>query len=147
MTTIAADATAGIMCSDSYWSNGVEKAPIRKVFRIKGAVVGFAGDLDEIYMVREWMRGPMRREDMPNAENVVALVMSHTGLRVWTAADGFTEVPKRYAIGSGGMAARAALASGVTPSRAVSIARDIDAGTHGKTRTYRLRKGTNAQGG
>ena len=147
MTTIAADATTGTMCSDSCWSDGVEKAPIRKVFRIKGAVVGFAGDLDEIGMVREWMRGKMLREDMPRVDNVSALLMSHGGLRVWTPADGFTEVPKRYAIGSGGMAARAALASGATPARAVAIAREIDAGTHGKTRTYRLRKGTNAEGG
>lgn len=147
MTTIAADATTGTMCSDSCWSDGIEKAPIRKVFRIKGALVGFAGDLDEIGMVREWMRGRMLREDMPKAENVIALAMSQSGLRAWTAVDGFVGVPRRYAIGSGGMAARAALARGATPAEAVAIAREIDAGTHGKTRTYRLRKVTNAESG
>jgi hypothetical protein len=145
MTTIAADASLGIMCSDSCWSDGIEKAPIRKVWRIKGRLCGFAGDLDEIMLVRWWMTRGMRG-DKPPVENVQVLAMGDKSLFSWTPVDGWIEVPRRYAIGSGGMPARAAMAAGKSPAEAVAIAREIDAGTHGKTRTYRLQKGTSAQG-
>ncbi len=145
MTTIAADATLGVMCSDSCWSDGVEKAPIRKVWRIKGKLCGFAGDLDEIILVRWWMARGMKGEKPP-VSNVQVLLMGDKQLISWTPTDGFIDVPRRYAIGSGGMAARAALAAGKSPAEAVAIAREIDAGTHGKTRTYRLQKGNRAEG-
>lgn len=139
MTTITVDAALGLMCSDSHWTDGVEKAPIRKVFRINGALVGFAGDLTAINDVKAYLQAGCKGKLPPQSCNATALVLDASGVRVWTRADGFTPVPGRYAIGSGGPAARAALEAGASSSKALAIARNIDATTSGRTRVYRLK--------
>lgn len=122
------------MASDSHWTDDSECGPVRKVFRIKGALVGFAGDLKTIAAARAWMAG---RGKQPTGD-VTALVLSGHSARVWTPLDGFVDVPPRFAIGTGGKAARAAMLAGATCSQAVAIAREVDAGTSGRTRIYRL---------
>ena len=136
MTTIAVDAKAGLMASDSHWTDSDECGPVRKVFRIKGSLVGFAGDLKQIAAVRAWLAGGMRGQ-APRGD-VTALILSPSGARVWTPLDGFIDVPHRFAVGTGGKAARAAMLAGASCSRAVAIAREVDAGTSGRTRVYRL---------
>lgn len=139
MTTITVDAALGIMCADSHWTDGSEKAPIRKVWRINGALVGFAGDLDAIASLRAYMRGGCRGKPPACTANATALLLRGNQVHVWTKPDGFTPVPGRYAIGSGGPAARAALDAGASASKALAIARNIDATTSGRTRVYKLK--------
>jgi UDP-N-acetylmuramyl tripeptide synthase len=138
MTTITVDAAAGVMCSDSHWTDGREKGPMRKVWRVNGALVGFAGNLDSIAATKAYIQAGCHGKP-PAAADAVALVLDGGKVRVWTRADGFTPVPGRYAIGSGGAAARAALVAGASASQALAIARNIDATTSGRTRVYKLK--------
>lgn len=136
MTTVAADAAAGVMAADSHWTDDNERGPIRKVWRIGDSLVGFAGTLKAILEARDWMLAGGRK---PQGD-VCALVLRGKTLQSWTPVDGYIDVPRRYAIGTGGKAARAAMMAGATCARAVAIAREIDAGTSGRTRVYKLRK-------
>lgn len=140
MTTITVDAACGVMCADSHWSDGTEKGPMRKVWRINGALVGFAGELAAIEATKAYLQAGCPGAPPP-AATAVALLLDGTKTCTWTRQDGFTPVPGRYAIGSGGQAARAALEAGASASRAVAIARNIDANTSGRTRVYKLRSG------
>lgn len=143
MTTITVDAAAGVMCSDSHWTDGTVKGPCRKVWRIKGALVGFAGDVDAIALAKAWMQAGAVEGKLPMKERLrmrcEAVLLQGSAVRVWTPLDGFTPVPGRWAIGSGAQAARAALEAGASASKAVAIARNIDAQTSGRTRVYRMR--------
>lgn len=133
MTTVAADAIEGVMCSDSQWNDGQEVGPARKVWRIKSALIGFAGDMKDISAARVWFAkgGPEPKG------NVTALILDGANLKAWSPQDGFSALPKRYAIGTGGQAARGALEAGATCQRAVKIAMSIAAGTGGRLRVYR----------
>lgn len=134
MTTIIADASLGVMCSDSQWSDDDEKGSVRKVWRIKGALVGFAGDMDQAAKAREFISG---RGPAP-CGNVTALWLGPEGLRVWTPSDGWLDIGPVHAIGSGSKAARAAHFVGATPQQAIRAAAAVDAGTGGRVRTYWL---------
>ena len=123
------------MCSDSHWSDGDQCGPMRKVWRIKGALYGLAGDLTE---VKRW------REDVANGREskskAAVLRLSEQGVLTWDAINGWVDVGKTFAIGSGGKVARGALAAGATCRRSVVIACSIDAGSGGAVRSYRLPK-------
>lgn len=143
MTTITVDATAGLMCSDSHWTDGTAKGPCRKVWRVNGALVGFAGDMSAIARVKAWMKAGAKPGGLPQRDlmrmECEALLLQGGAVRVWTPIDGFTTVPAKWAIGTGAQAARAALEAGASASKAVAIARNIDAQTSGRTRVYRMR--------
>ncbi len=137
MTTIAADAIAGVMCSDSFWFAGDECGTIRKVFRVHGSLVGIAGDVDHIIA---WRTALKANKPLPKVD-VTVLRLGTQGLDCWTSGDGWHKVEaKQYAIGGGGKAARGALAAGASCAKAVRIAAGIDAQTGGPVRTYRLGK-------
>jgi hypothetical protein len=142
VTTIAADARVGLMCSDSTWSDGDECGPCRKVYRVRGGLVGFAGGLSEI---RSWLAA-YRKGDVPpglisDFDEVTVLRLDGQGLSTWDNSNGWTPLEeRRYAIGSGGKCARGALAAGADCRSAVQIAVSIDAGTKGAVRAYRLRE-------
>lgn len=140
MTTITVDAHLGVMCSDSHWTDGKEKGPMRKVFRHGGALIGLSGDLEAFGPTLAYLKAGCPGKP-PAGATALALVLEGKHVKVWTRADGFTAVPARYAIGTGGAAARAALSAGASASKALAIARDIDASTSGRTRVYKLRSG------
>jgi hypothetical protein len=133
MTTIAASVAEGVMCSDSFWFSGDECGPIRKVYRIRRELVGLAGDL---VTINKWLEA--YRKGAVLKGDCTALRLSKAGLQTWTSPDGWTDAGKAFAIGSGGKAARAAMAAGASCRRAVRIVCDIDAGTGGPVRLYRL---------
>lgn len=138
MTTITVDANAGVMCSDSHWSDGSQKGPMRKVWRINGALVGFSGNLDEIAATRAHLAAGAPGL-APKEADATALILDGRRVTVWTRGDGFVPAPSRYAIGTGGAAARAALAAGASAARAIAIVRNIDATTSGRTRVYKMK--------
>lgn len=137
MTTIVADARAGIMAADSDWTDGDACGVTRKVFRIRGALVGFAGTLRDIETVRAWFRSGFKGE--PPDTDVSALILRRSGISVWNSVNG--ELPEghhQFAIGTGAMCARGAMAAGATCAQAVRIAIRIDANSSGRVRVYKL---------
>jgi ATP-dependent protease HslVU (ClpYQ) peptidase subunit len=136
MTTIAADRKAGVMASDSQWSDGTSCGPCRKVFRVRGELIGMAGELKDC---QPWLQAYRRGKDLSQlTTSVNALRLGPAGLHAWDSADGWLPVGHQYAIGSGGVAARAAMATKATVAVAVRIACTIDANSGGRVRTYRL---------
>lgn len=141
MTTIAADAVAGEMCSDALWTDGDECGPARKVFRVRKALLGLAGGMAEC---RDWLEA-YRKADVPPGLNrdfhdVIVLRLDSIGVHIWDNTNGWLKHDgQRYAIGSGGKCARGAMAAGADCRQAVRIAISIDAGTGGSVRRYRLR--------
>lgn len=135
MTTIAADARAGVMCADSQWTDGDECGPMRKVWRVRGALYGCAGRFKPI---QAWLEALRVDKPLPRVQELTVLRLQRGGLAVWDGTNGWVECGSTFAIGSGGKAARGALAAGASCARAVRIARDIDAETRGQVRTYRL---------
>jgi len=135
MTVIAADATLGIMCSDSQWTADGEKGTTRKVWRIGNSLVGFAGDIKAINETRAWLKNP--KKPIPRGD-VTALIMTGHKLQVWSTADGFHDIEQKFAIGTGGQVARACLKLGASCPQAIAIAKELCDGCGGRTRTYRL---------
>lgn len=136
MTTVAADAREGVMCSDSFWFDEDQCGIVKKVWRIRGGLVGVAGNLDES---KVWLDALRANKTLPK-KDLTVLRLTPSGIECWTAVDGWHRIDQRqFAIGTGGKAARAAMAAGATCRQAVRIVCDIDANTGGRVRSYRLR--------
>ena len=127
------------MASDSQWIAGDVIGSVRKVWRVRGDLVGFAGDIEAIGATLEWFRRGFVG-DAPRDE-CVALILRRTGIFTWSPTDGeVREDAPFFAIGTGGQAARAAMHAGADCRKAVRIASTIDAGTGGRVRVYSLER-------
>ncbi len=145
MTTILADYSRRVMVADSNATDGDRAWQMRKVYRIRGALVGTAGNIDEAAFFRAWYAN---RDDTIAPEfsfaNSSALVLDHSGL--WLFDENtieLTRVPSgREAIGTGGKGAICAYeAMGWDdPARAVRIACKHDSGSRPPVRTYHLKE-------
>lgn len=139
MTVIVASVSEGCMAADRWCIDGDIHFPMRKVHRIGGSLVGFAGDVVDVNVALAWMRRGRRPEDdVPNG-NVTALILSSKGLSTWSPADGLVKVPPSYAIGSGDACALVALAMGANVRRAVAETCKWHAQCGGGVSVYRLR--------
>lgn len=134
MTTIAACSIEGVMCSDSGWTDGTNRGTARKVFKIRGSLLGFAGNLDEI---QPWI-DDYRRGVEPSGKHVQALRLEGGRLTYWVLGGWMNVLETRFAIGTGAQAARGAMAHGATVREAVRTAITLDAGSFGPVRTYRV---------
>jgi len=130
MTTIAA--TKSVMAADSSASDDNGRVSVRKLFRVPGGVLGFAGVASVGPRLAQWLINE-RRGDPPDMSDTHALLI--TGDAIWF----FDEVPHPYEIldpfctlGSGGQAATAAMHCGKSPKEAVKIAAKIDTFTGGR---------------
>lgn len=138
MTTIAADCKTGVMCSDSFWFDGDECGVMRKVYRVRHELFGFAGDLDDAVRWRDLWR-KSARADLSKIVGLTVLRLSTSGMHVWDSSNGWLQIQEpQFSIGTGGKAARAAMMAGASCHAAVGIAARIDARTGGPVRTYRL---------
>lgn len=138
MTTIAACKRERVMCSDSFWTDGEECGFTKKVFRVRGELLGGGGTARYL---DQWFAAYRRNKPLPKpiASDVIVLRLSDKGIHVWSSVDDWMQIEQaQFAIGTGGKAARAAMAAGASCARAVRIACDIDASTGGPVRTYRL---------
>lgn len=140
MTTVAADLVAGVMCADSCLTDGTECAAVRKIYRVRGELLGFAGTYSNwLEWLREWQAGELASALM--FEDVYVLRMSRQGLSTWDSTNGWAPLEeRRWAIGSGGLAARGALGAGATCRQAVAIACTIDAASRGPVRQLTLER-------
>jgi len=128
------------MCADSKWSDGVQKGRVRKVQRIRGALIGCAGNLDEATLFIAWYRAGCV-DKVPKIPSLSALVLRHDGLFHCVGSDVLMPVDSGVlAIGSGGvpaMCAHEALGF-MSPRLAVSLVCKYDDASDGPVRTYRL---------
>lgn len=142
MTTILADRRAGVMVADSNMTNGDRRWVQRKVHRLRGALVGFAGSEPEFEGFMAWFRGGM--QDVPEFlfADSEALVLRADGLFFFD--NNYTELHRieagREAIGTGGKGAMCAYEAlrFTDPARAVRIACRHDSDSRPPVRTYRL---------
>jgi hypothetical protein len=124
------------MVSDSFWTDGDNKGPCRKVYRIKGQLVGVAGSVKDESVFLEWYKKGAKGEG-PKGD-VTALILSESSVKTWCFDDGFFEPGNQFAIGTGGAIARAVMMTGADARTAVRIATKIDAQSGGPVRAYRL---------
>jgi hypothetical protein len=140
MTTIFADAAAGVMVCDSRCNGGGVWYPITKVFRVGDELVGIAGSVKDGRTWLKWYQGG-KKGPRPKTEDFVALVLRADGL-FEHCQDGLElQVERGYhGIGSGGGYALAAHMGGCADAeRAVRIACSIDTGSGGDVVVHTLK--------
>jgi hypothetical protein len=139
MTTIAADVRLGLMVSDSNVSDEICVWKMRKVWRIQGSLIGLSGHVEHFAPFLKWCREGLT-DAPPKLPNLHALVLSHAGLLHFAGGLPMAIQSGRYAIGTGAMAAMAAMEAleWADPKRAVQIVCRHDAGSRGPVRVYRL---------
>lgn len=140
MTTIFADASAGVMVCDSRMvSDAGVWFPCRKVVRSGDELIGVSGDAKEGDEWLEWHLSGRQGKAPKTGNEFQALILRGSGLVEVT--EGAHEMPIDrgfHGIGSGGACAIAAfltmMRTGVVPSAklAVEIASDVDSGTGGE---------------
>lgn len=141
MTTIIADFRLGVMVADSSITDGDRVWTDRKVYRYRGSIIGFSGDVDESIEFMRWWRGGCKAK-LPRFSHSNALVLSEAGLLHFSSS--CTGIPVSggiEAIGSGGKAAICTYeALGFTdPVAAVKLVCKHDAGSRAPVRVYRLK--------
>ena len=140
MTTILCDRRLGVMVSDSSVSDGDRIWIGRKVYRCKGSLIGFAGDVNEAEEFMKWWKAG-GVDKPPKFTGSQALILSAAGLVSYNVSTTPERITRGIeAIGSGAKAAMAAYeALGFDdPQRAVAIVCKHDAGSRAPVRTYRL---------
>jgi ATP-dependent protease HslVU (ClpYQ) peptidase subunit len=145
MTTVLADVHLGVMVSDSCVTDGDRIWSGPKVYRIRGDLLGFAGDIAARSRFLEWWKKGGLEEDAPTFKGGDALVMKESGKLLYYHGDDLAEeiLRGREAIGTGGQAAIAAYEAlgWKNPRRAVAIACNHDARSRPPVRLYRLKGG------
>lgn len=142
MTTVLADAKLGVMVSDSFMTDDDRVWNIKKVHRIRGALVACAGTVAQYQRFIEWWRaGATEAPDFPFKDSS-ALVLDASGLYLFDESTmGLTKVQSgRESIGTGGAIAIAAYeAMGwKNPAKAVKLACKHSPTSRPPVRTYRL---------
>ena len=99
-----------------------------KITERNGDIIGVAGDNDLIEKFLKWYGSKKKRPQFPTNANFEALILTKTGELVYYDDTLSRDTLKHdyYAIGSGGDAARGAMAMGATPIKAVEIACTVD---------------------
>lgn len=124
MTTIACNRK--MMVADMQSDDAGTKCPAHKIFRVKGAIIGIAGEYGQGLLFRDWYKD--RRKKKPElTEDFSALVLTRQGIEKWenTLVSQPIDLPF-YAIGTGGHLALAAMECGRDPKQAVKIACKYD---------------------
>lgn len=134
MTTIAANLKQ--MAADTALVTGGPIATVSKIHRIRESIFGEAGAGFECLLLIEWLKGKRDRralQKMPDEfqrDDVYILELSPTGLALWNGWGIRMPIADEcYSIGSGSMAAMAALRAGADPEEAVKIAAELDENT------------------
>lgn len=137
MTTIAV--RDRIMAADTMGCRGSTPRRAVKLHRVNGDIIGFSGNYaDGLVFVRWWADGhdlkalPEFRQYGRDGDepDFCALVLTADGLTEWT--EHFQPMPvtdEFFAIGSGAMAAMAAMSMGASAAHAVLVASRVDINT------------------
>ncbi len=147
MTTIAV--RDGIMAGDtrSVW-NQIIVGERQKIERVNGVLIGCAGSASDWLVFVDWYRCGVDLSALPefrqyqgqdDAPNFDVLVLGPDGLTYWTQH--FQPAPLDcpfWAIGSGAMAALAAMHMGATAAEAIAVAAKVDMFTGGTIQVEKL---------
>lgn len=141
MTTIVADARAGVMVSDSKCTGNGSWMPMTKIFRVNGDLFGFAGDVYQREKWLKWHRGG-RKGPRPKLDSFEGLLLKVDGTLYELCSDGLEMLVERgyHAVGSGGPAALGAMLAGKGAQEAVQIACLVDASTGGDVVVFELKE-------
>lgn len=139
MTTIFADAAAGVMVCDSMTQNGEQWwVDPHKVVRIGSELIGFAGVAAEGERWLAWYKAG-QNGPMPKVSQASALILGPSGLRVLDSTGGYVPIARGFmGMGSGGTCATAAFMAGADAETAVYIATQIDTGSGGDVIVHKL---------
>jgi ATP-dependent protease HslVU (ClpYQ) peptidase subunit len=139
MTTIFADAAAGVMVCDSRVTSGDQWwIDPHKIERVGDELIGFCGDASEGDRWMAWYKGG-KNGPMPKIQDSSALILSKKGLTILTSAGGYVPVARGFmGMGSGGTCATAAFMAGADAETAVNIACQIDANSGGDVIVHKL---------
>jgi hypothetical protein len=142
MTTILADAKLGLMVSDTNMTDEDRVWHVRKVFRVRGALVATAGPVIQGEAFMEWWRKGAEEPPDFDFDESSALVLDEHGLYFLDdSVLGLTKVVGgREAIGTGGKVALAVYEamSWKDPVKAVRITCKYDSGSRTPVRVYKL---------
>ena len=139
MTTIACSADEGVMISESKTTDGDVKWKSNKIERIRGSLIGGAGDCGEIEKFMKWFRVRGRKPQLNDSFN--ALELSVDGLFLWDKKlSPYPPGQEFHAIGTGSKAAIAARLMGADCKRAVEIACEVDDASEGPLQIFHLKE-------
>ncbi len=135
MTTIAA--TRKALAGDSMVSMEGKGLwyPARKIRRVKGGIVGAAGEAGDCVRLVDWAEQGFNEKKRPkfqtaagDEDEAILILLNAEGIHMMSTTDPYPELIAKdfYAIGSGGKAAYAALYAGKTLLDAMDIAHAID---------------------
>ena len=143
MTTVLADARLGVMVSDSAINDGSRLWLGPKVFRIRGALLGFAGETHIREGFMKWWREGALVAETPTFKGGIALVLTPDRKLLYFEEDKWMETLRngREAIGTGSQAAMAAYEAldWKDPKKAVRIACHHDHQSRAPVRAYNLK--------
>ena len=128
------------MVSDSSISDGDRIWIGRKVYRWRGHLIGFSGDVAEAEEFLPWFKSGMV-DKPPRFGSSQALILSAAGLYACSGGTTLEQIKSgREAIGTGGKAAMCVYEAlkWENPQRAVAIVCKHDAASRPPVRTYRL---------
>lgn len=133
------------MVSDSNVTDGTRVWSMKKVFRVRGSLVGLAGIVSEMDAFLQWYKAGARFPEGRwsfSFEDSEALILTPDGLFDFEQKrESFRRIKNGYeSIGSGAMSAIAAheALDRADPKRAVAIACKHDAGSRAPVRLYTL---------
>ena len=146
MTTIAY--RAGMMAADTLCIAGGRRRIAKKLYRAGGMIIGISGNYQDGLTFVRWCKDGCDMSKLPefihyggkdDAPDFNAMVLSAEGCVQWT--EHFQPMPildEFYAMGSGAMAATAAMVMGSSAQEAVELAMKIDANTGGDIEVERI---------
>lgn len=137
MTTVVCDRTS--MAADKRISGG----PLfksTKIFRVRGSLIGVAGNMEQALRFVEWRRTPEQKPQFTDSPGLEALELTADGRLIWWGPEmvGIPIENDHYAIGSGAAIALGALAMGATPKKAIQVASQWDSATGADVQTMSL---------
>lgn len=139
MTTIVANRKG--MAADKLVSN-VPLFKTSKIFRVKGSLIGIAGNTEQALRFVEWRRSPDAKPTFVETASFEALELSADGKLTWWGTEmiGIAIEDDCYAIGSGAAYALGAMGMGSSLKRAIEVAARYDSATGTDVQTMSLKK-------
>ena len=113
-----------------------------KLFRVRGSLLGIAGNVEQAMRFVEWRRTSGPQPQFTEQPNIEVIELTSDGKLFWWGAEmvGIPIEGKCYAIGSGAALALGAMEMGATPKQAIQIAAKWDATTGSEVQTMSLGK-------
>lgn len=140
MTTVAY--RKGVMASDSScWEGGTHTHAVRKVWRVRGILIGCAGNMSDIHAFVRWVKAGADEDDYPRMKSLQAIMARPDGKVVCFEGGSYHPIVVRdpyCAVGSGSPVALGALHHGASAVEAVRAARHHNEGTKGRVNSVRF---------